>query len=347
MLGDRLPAGQVGDARAQPQLERGTDFRPAYLDQIDINIGGDPTVIGRQVLEGSDMVQNDTPAQPIVKLAYENFRSQLSISPGAGTRYIAVNNKQGPFANVDLRKAFWAALDRVAMNKARGGELVTNVMTHFIYPGIPGFEEAGGLPGPKRRLQRTTPKATWQVAEKYMRLAGYPSGKLHRLKDAQVVGATGSPEAEDAEIVNQTLHDLGFKTKLNLVEKSVMYDKYCGVPAEEIDVCPNVGWVADFADGQAVLDVPFNGKHIDPSGNHNWGQVNDPQINAAMAAAEPARRHESARERRGPRSTANSSRRRRGDPVRLGKGAEHRVQRRRRRGRPVELRLRGTTRSPR
>ena len=120
-----------------------------------------------------------------------------------------------------------------------------------------------------------------------MRLAGYPSGKYTGSHELQIVGATGSPEPEDAEIVNQTLRDLGFKTKLNLVEKSVMYEKYCGVPAEEIDVCPNVGWVADFADGQAVLDVPFNGKSIQPSGNQNWGQVNDPQINQAMGAAEP------------------------------------------------------------
>ncbi len=139
---------------------RATDSRPAYLDQINIKIGGDTTVIGRQVLEGSDMVQNDTPAQSIVKLAYEKFRTQLEISPGAGDHYIAVNNKQGPFSNVNVRKAFWAALDREAMNKARGGELVTNVMTHFIYPEIPGFEAGRWPEGPASRLQRPTPRAT-------------------------------------------------------------------------------------------------------------------------------------------------------------------------------------------
>ena len=96
---------------------------------------------------------------------------------------------------------------------------------------------------------------------------------------------TGNPDAEDAEIVNQTLKNLGFKTKLNLVDKSVMYEKFCGVPAEEIDVCPNVGWVADFGDPQAVLDVTFNGKHIEPTGNANYGQVNVPEINKAMDAA--------------------------------------------------------------
>ena len=65
-----------------------------------------------------------------------------------------------------------------------------------------------------------------------------------------------------------------------------MYAKYCGVPAEAIDVCPSVAWNADFGDGQAVLDVPFNGKNIVSSANNNWGLVNNPEINAAMDAAE-------------------------------------------------------------
>jgi len=285
MLGIGYVPGKSATLVRNPNWKASTDFRPAYLDQININIGGDPNVIGRQVLEGSDLVQNDTPAQPIVKLAYQQFRSQLEISPGAGDRYVAVNNKQGPFANVNVRKAFWAALDRVAMNKARGGALVSNTMTHFIYPEIPGFDEAGGLAGP-RVDYNDYPQGNLQVAAKYMKLAGYPSGRYSGSKSLVIVGATGSPESEDAEIVNQTLQNLGFKTKLNLVDKSVMYEKYCTVPAEEIDVCPNVGWVADFGDPQAVLDVTFSGNHIEPAGNANYGQVNVPQINKAMEAAE-------------------------------------------------------------
>ena len=285
VLGSGYVPGKSATLVRNPNWNPKTDFRPAYLNQIDIELGGDTTVIGRQVLEGSDMVQNEAPAQPTVRLAYEKFRSQLELSPGAGDHYVAVDNKQGPFAKVDVRKAFWAALDRVAMNKARGGELVTNVMTHFIYPEIPGFEQAGGLKGP-RVDYNDYPQGNAAVAAKYMRLAGYPSGKYTGGKALQIVGSNESPSSEDAEIVNQTLKNLGFATKLTLVESSVMYSKYCGTPAEAIDVCPNVGWVADFGDPQAVLDVAFNGKNIVSTGNNNWGQVNDPEINKAMEAAE-------------------------------------------------------------
>lgn len=285
VLGVGYEPGKSATLVRNPNWSAATDFRPAYLNQINIQIGGDTNVIGRQVLEGSHMVENDEIAQSTVQLAYEKFRSQLEISPGAGTGYIAVNNHQGPFANVNVRKALWAALDRVAMNKAHGGELVTNVMTHFIYPEIPGFEQAGGLAGPQVDYN-DYPTGNAQVAAKYMRLAGYPSGKYTGATTLQIVGATGSPTSEEAEIVNQTLKNLGFKTKFSLVDKSVMYSKFCGTPSEEIDVCPNVGWVADFGDPQAVLDVPFNGEHIPPSNNPNWGQVDDPTINQHMAAAE-------------------------------------------------------------
>jgi peptide/nickel transport system substrate-binding protein len=286
VLGFGYQPGKSATLVRNPNWDASTDFRPAYLDQINISIGGDPTVIGRQVLEGSDSVQNDTPAQSIVKLAYEKFRSQLLISPGAGDHYVAVNNHKGPFTDVNLRKAYWAALNRTAMNKARGGELVTNVMTHFIFPEIPGFEEAGGLAGPKVDYNEH-PEGDLAVAAKYMKAAGYPSGKYTGSATLQVVGSTGNPASQDAEIANQALKSLGFKTKLNLVDQSVMYSKYCGVPQEEIDVCPNVGWVADFGDGQAVLGPAFSGKAIAPSGNPNWGQVNIPQVNKAMEAAEP------------------------------------------------------------
>ena len=61
-----------------------------------------------------------------------------------------------------------------------------------------------------------------------------------------------------------------------------MYAKYCNVPKEEITVCPSVGWIADFADPQTVLNITFNGKNIVSTGNVNWGQVDIPKINEAM-----------------------------------------------------------------
>jgi len=287
VLGTGYQPGKSATLVRNPNWNASTDYRPAYLNQINISIGGDANVIGRQVLEGSDMVQSDAPAAPIVKLALQQHPSQLVISGGggAGDRYIAVNNTDGPFTNVNLRKAFWAATDREALNRLRGGKTVADLMTHFLWNGIPGFEEAGGYPGPKVDYNEH-PQGDMAVAEKYMKLAGYPSGKYTGSHTLQVVGDSEAPANNVAEAVNATLKQLGFKTQLNLVEHTVMYSKYCGVVSEKIDVCPNVGWIPDFGDPQAVLDVPFNGNLIVNNGtNSNWGLVNHPKINAAMEAA--------------------------------------------------------------
>ena len=79
--------------------------------------------------------------------------------------------------------------------------------------------------------------------------------------------------------------ELGFKVHTTFVDQATMYSKYCGVPAQNIDACPSVGWIRDFADPQTVLYVPFWGPGIVPTNNSNWGQVNDPAINAAMDKA--------------------------------------------------------------
>jgi peptide/nickel transport system substrate-binding protein len=284
VLGNGYQPGKSATLVRNPNWNASTDNRPAYLDQINISIGGDPNVIGRQTLEGSGKVQSDAPSAPLVKLALEKFRSQLTISAGggAGDRYIAINNSDGPFKNVNLRRAFWAATNREALDKLRGGKNVADVMTHFLWNGIAGFEEAGGFTGPKVDYNEH-PQGDMAVAEKYMKLAGYPSGKYTGSETLQIVGDNQAPASNVAEAVNQTLRNLGFKTKLNLVEHTVMYSKYCGVVSEKIDVCPNVGWIADFGDPQAVLDVPFNGNLIVQNGtNSNWGLVNHPKINAAM-----------------------------------------------------------------
>ncbi len=289
VLGIGYIPGKSATLVRNPNWSAKTDYRPAYLNEIDIKIGGTSAVLGRQVLEGTDIVQNEsTVAQSAVRLAAEKFKSQLQISPGAGAHYIAVNNKVGPFKNIDMRKALWAALDRQAMDKARGGELVTTVATHFIYPTINGFEQAGGVKGPQGSQFdfNAYPEGNMKVAEKYLKLAGYPSGKYTGGETITVVGSTGNPQEQDAEIVEQTLKSLGFTVKFTLVEASTMYAKYCNVPKEEITVCPSVAWIADFADPQTVLNITFNGTTITPTGNVNWGQTNVPKINAAMAAAE-------------------------------------------------------------
>lgn len=283
-LGSGYRPGRSAVLVRNPRWNHATDRRPAYLDRIDIKIGGDPNVIGRQVLSGSDAVQNDQVAPSIVELAHRHYYEQLVVVPGAGVSFITLNNKQGPFSDVDARRALWASLDREAMVRASGGSSVGQLGTHFIYPGSEGYEQAGGAAGPQVDFNRH-PSGNMALATKYMKAAGYGSGTYTGPATVQVVGVAASPFAQLAEMVNQTLQDLGFKTRLRLLAPTAM-SNFCGLPRAEIDVCPDAGWTRDFADPQTILDPTFAGYNIAPAGTANQGQVNDPQINAAMRAAE-------------------------------------------------------------
>ncbi|MGB9183118.1 MAG: ABC transporter substrate-binding protein [Solirubrobacteraceae bacterium] len=267
-----------------PRWNPKTDARPAYLDGININIGGSATVIGPQVLKGTSAVQLDTPAQSVVKLAYQQYPSQITFTPGSGDHYVALDNAHGVFTNVNLRRAAWANLDRAAIVKLRGGSIVAAPATHFIYPGVAGFEQAGGFPGPQTDFNKNV-NGDLAVAKKYMKAAGYPSGKYTGSQTVQIVSSSNGNTPAITQLLNTDLTQLGFKTHVSLVDQSAMYTKYCEVPKQNIDACPALGWIRDFADPLTVLYATFYGPSIVPTNNSNFGQVNDPQINAAIKAA--------------------------------------------------------------
>lgn len=285
VLGTGYVPGRAIHLVRNPNWTASTDIRPAYVDKVDWSIGGSPTVSGRQVLDGSHMVLGDSVPAPLVKLAYQKHRDQIYFAPGAGSRYIALNTQIAPFDNADLRKALAASLDRDRMRLVRGGVVIGDVASHFLYPGVLGFEQAGGLKGTGADFL-ASPSGNAALAHDYMVKAGYPSGKYTGGETVQVIGLAGAPDDSDAQIVDQALQDLGFKTNLKLVDGSVIYSRFCALPKAKVQVCPNVGWTRDFADPQTVLDPAFNGAAISPENNPNWSQLKDPAIDAAIAKGE-------------------------------------------------------------
>jgi peptide/nickel transport system substrate-binding protein len=260
-------------------------FQPqAYLDGVNVSIGGNSTVIGEQVLKGSKAVQLDQPTHTNVELAYKSYPSQVTFTPGVGIFYSALNNAKGPFTNTNLRRAVWANLDRAGIVKVVGGPLVAQPMTHFIYPGNAGFVQAGGYAGPPYDFNKNT-SGNLTVACRYMKAAGYSGCKYTGSATLEVVGASNGDFPAVTQIVLADLTQLGFKTHLTQVDQSVMFAKYCGVPKQEIDVCPSVAWVRDFADPLTILYVTFYGPAIVSTNNSNFGQVNIPAVNSAMESA--------------------------------------------------------------
>ena len=263
------------------------DFRPAYLDSINIQEGfADTASASRKILDGSASVNGDITPPPAViqEAAQEGEEGQMVATPSGGNRYIALNTQEPPFDDVDVRKAVVAAADREALRNTRGGELIGAVATHFIPPDFPGFEEAGGFEGEDLDFL-AEPQGDPELAAEYMRKAGYDSGKCEGDCTITIVGDGASPDKETTEVFEGTLEELGFEPETRNVARDIMYTKFCGSPDEAPNVCPSVGWLKDFNDAQSMLDPTFNGENILSSNNVNWPQLDVPEINDAMVDA--------------------------------------------------------------
>jgi peptide/nickel transport system substrate-binding protein len=270
-----------------PNWDESTDYKPAYVDSITIKEGNDAQVASRQILEGDNMISGDfqLPGQILARASSQN-KDQLVLTPPTGRfRYIALNNKVEPFDDVNVRKALSAAFDRDALRKAFGGELVGKIPTHWIPPGQPGFEEAGGDAGPGVDFLASE-TGDLELAKEYMKKAGFESGMYDGGKTFTGVSDNASQQKAVSETAVQQFAKLGFKVEMKYVTRDAMYTKYCQVPRDQPDVCPSVGWLKDFADPETLLGPVFNGKNILDVGNSNFAQLDNPETNKLMDEAE-------------------------------------------------------------
>jgi len=274
------------DLVRNPNWVAATDYRKAYLDEVKIKEGNsDVTVASNQIVSGQSSINGDFgPPPAVLQKLYTTKSTQLIGAPSGGIRYISLNTTVKPLDNINVRKAIIAVSDRGAMLKARGGAVVGKVANHFLVPGVPGFEQAGGYKGTGADFM-ATPGGNPALAASYMKKAGYPSGKYTGSETLQIVGTSGGTAQKIAEITQAQLAKLGIKTKLILVTQDAMYTQFCNVPKKAVAICPNVGWLKDFNDAQTILDPTFNGNNIVPENNSNWPVLNVPSINKSMAAA--------------------------------------------------------------
>lgn len=269
-----------------PGWDPETDERPAYLDAITVEEGADDaTIASRRILAGRGLLQGDggPPAQ-IIRQAVRDTPGQITFVPGGSYRMMSLNTSIPPLDDLNVRKAILAAFDRRAMLLTRGGRLVGEVPTHFLPPGFPGYEEAGGARGPGVDFLRS-PEGDLDLARAYLRRAGYASGRYDGGAKLLMVGSNADPGRRAAEVAQAQLAKLGFDVQLRLAPQDSLYTRFCNVPGAKVAFCPNVGFVKDFNDPQSLLDLVFNGRNILPVNNSNWSELDDPRINAAMAKA--------------------------------------------------------------
>lgn len=280
-------AGKSISLVRNPNWDKATDFRPAYLDSIFIRTNAtNAAVSAKQVLAGKSMILDTNPPVNILRQVVTEKKAQYMQVPAGGNRYLSLNTEIKPLNDLNVRKAIIAGVDRSALRKARGGAFIGDIPRHFIAPGIPGFEESGGVEGFGDEFDyMNSDTAQPDVAAKYMKAAGFASGKYEGDDELLMIGANADPGKAVSEVARGELEKLGFNVRLRLVPQDSVYTDWCQVPDKKVAICASAGWFKDFSDPQTVIQPIFDGKAINrQGGNNNLALLNDPAVNKAIAA---------------------------------------------------------------
>ena len=280
-------AGERLELVRNPSWDPKTDHRPAYLDAMTFRGGSDIDEASRRILAGSKLVSGDFASPPVnvLRSALDTRREQLAVVPAQSVRYVALNTTVKPFDREHVRRAAAAALNRVALRATRGGPPLGTVATHFLPPGVPGFQAAGGRVGTADFLRK--PAGSLALARSYLRRAGYRGGR-YTGPALRMVGDDQAPGSATARAVRSQLERLGFRFDYVELPRSESFVRGCGAATARIAVCPNGVWSKELLDPQSLLEPVFESAGRLVPGTVNWSQVQDLELDASLeiAAAE-------------------------------------------------------------
>ncbi|MER7001933.1 ABC transporter substrate-binding protein [Dactylosporangium sp. NPDC000555] len=249
--------------------------RKALPDQIDLTIGTAPEEIDNQLLSGDvDIDTGQTGvqqgAQPKVLLDPEKKKN--ADTPNTGfIRYFSISSKVAPFDNIHCRKAVQYATDKSTMQTARGGaEAGGDIATNMLPPNIAGHDDYDPY-------NTKSGKPQIDKAKEELAACGKPNGF-----ETVIATRNAGKELKSAEALQAALTNVGIKARLDPIEPSLYFRSAIGVPSNVHTKGYGLmmaGWGADFPTAYGFLSVLVDGRQILESGNNNYGELNDPEIN--------------------------------------------------------------------
>ncbi len=270
-----------------PNWSRKTDFRPAYVDEIEVKEGFTDTSVGvRQILNGTADGAGDYTILPgpVLKQLQTNekYGDNLYFWPN-GIGYLTLNTQKKPFDNLNVRRAANFVMDKNAIRLVAGGPVTGKIATHVLGPEFKGkgFEAAGGFGFDPYKTPNHAGSVAKAKAE--MRKAGYANG-MYDGPAITMYTFNSTPSPQTAKVMAASLAKIGIKVNIKLASIDAMFTKFCVVQRYIPELC-TLGWLPDFKDPVTMLDPLFNGKAINPNYTNNDSLFDDPQVNAAIEKA--------------------------------------------------------------
>jgi peptide/nickel transport system substrate-binding protein len=260
--------------------------RKALPDEIDLTLKLAAEEIDSQLLDGTldiDTAQVGVQQAAQAKILLNPDLKKNADNPFTGfTRYFAINSVVPPLDNIHCRKAVQYATDKVALQTARGGANAGgDIATSVLPPNIAGHDASIDP------FNTKSGKPQIDKAKDELKQCGKPDGFT-----TTVTGTNTGKSPKVSEALQQALAQVGIKLTIALSDASAYYRSTIGAPDNVHKKGYGImqaGWGADFPTGYGFMQVLVDGRGIKPSGNNNYSELNDPEINSLIdkARAEP------------------------------------------------------------
>ncbi|WP_253914348.1 ABC transporter substrate-binding protein [Streptomyces mayonensis] len=272
--------------------EESDPIRPALPDRIEVTFVADADDMDTRLIKGEfDLDLNGTGlsrAAVSKALKSSDLKRHLD-NPGTGfIRYAAFPQSVEPMNDIHCRKAVILAADHKGLQTARGGPLVggdiaPNMLPASIAGSDPAYDPYGVLEnkgGPQL-----------EAARKELEACGRPDG----FSTTIAVRKNVPVEVDTALALQKQLEKVGIRTTIDRIDGAATFgvlespkavkDRGYGIIL--------MGFAADFPTGQGFLRPLVDGRFILESGNNNYSELDDPEINDlfddAIAERDPVR----------------------------------------------------------
>jgi peptide/nickel transport system substrate-binding protein len=261
------------------------DVRKAYVDEIDVTIGGDLNDLENKVQTGAlDFVEDGVaPAQTLQTFQNDPTLSKyIAIHSDDRVSYLWMNTTVPPFDDIHVRKAVNWIINKDALRRILGGPSYGQIATHIIPPSM-----AGALPASYDPYATPGERGDLAKAQAEMKLSKYDTNKDGTC-DASVcksvfwVTDSGPPYPDQTASEQQDMSKIGITARIRALDRGTMYNFY-GTPAKKVAFGSGAGWAKDYADMLTFIDPLFNGANIQPTGNVDYQMVNDTTVNTDIA----------------------------------------------------------------
>jgi peptide/nickel transport system substrate-binding protein len=254
---ERNPEWAKTNSKLMPEYPTGN------VDGAKITIVRNPQTQVNDIEQGKfDWMQNPPPADRYTEVK-ENFEgSQFRIQPTISTYYFWMNTQKPPFDDVKVRQAVNYAVDSAALERVYSGQIKGT--QQILPPGMPGYKKFELYPHDMEKAKELLKEAN-------------PSDM-----NITVWTDTESPNNEAGEYYEGVLKELGFDTKLKILNA----DNYFTVIGNQSTPDLDTGWsdwFQDYPHPNDFFQPLLSGESILQTNNGNFANFDEPAINKEIA----------------------------------------------------------------